>query len=62
MNETKIKLNKTKIENEDKLTEINNGTEELKFYINSLENEEDEISRNNILNLNNKIINEELDS
>ena len=32
------------------------------FYINSLENKEDEISRNNILNLNNKIINEELDS
>ena len=62
INDTKIKLNKTKIENEDKLTEINNGTEEPNFYINSLENEEDEISRNNILNLNNKIINEELDS
>ena len=45
-----------------KLTEINNGTEEPNFYINSLENEEDEISRNNILYLNNKIINEELDS
>ena len=62
MNETKIKLNKTKIENEDKLTEINNGTEEPNIYVDSLENEEDEISRNNILNLNNKIINEELDS
>ena len=33
INDTKIKLNKTKIENEDKLTEINNGTEEPNFIL-----------------------------
>ena len=62
LNESKIKFKKNKIENEDKLTEINDGIEGPNLYINPLENEKKEIPRNNILNLNNKILNNEPDS
>ncbi len=45
--------------NEDKMTELNNITEGPNLYIQSLENEEEDIQRNNILNINKRLIEKE---